>query len=50
MHSHITRVTAKDSCFALIGAHQHGIAVGFMKGEILVYQRPFTAEASAKLS
>ena len=27
-HSHITRaVTVMDSCFALIGAHQHGIAV-----------------------
>ena len=27
--SHITRaVAAMDSCFALIGAHQHGIAVG----------------------
>ena len=27
-HSHITRaVAAMDSCFALIGAHQHGIAV-----------------------
>ena len=32
-HSHITRacaVAAMDSCFALIGAHQHGIAVGFV--------------------
>ena len=33
MHSHITRVTAMDSCFVLIGAHQHGIAVGLMNGE-----------------
>ena len=28
-HSHITRAAATmDRCFALIGAHQHGIAVG----------------------
>ena len=28
-HGHITwAVAAMDSCFALIGAHQHGIAVG----------------------
>ena len=26
-------MTAMDSNFALIGAHQHGIAVGFMNGE-----------------
>ena len=31
-HSHITRaVAAMDSCFALVGAHQHGIANGSMK-------------------
>ena len=30
-HKHITRaVAAMDSCFALIGAHQHGIAVQSM--------------------
>ena len=30
-HNHITRaVAAMDSCFALVGAHQHGIAVGSM--------------------
>ena len=30
-HNHITRVVAAmDSCFALVGAHQHGIAVGSM--------------------
>ena len=34
VHSHITRaVTAMDSCFALLGAHQHGIAVGSMNKE-----------------
>ena len=34
-HNHITQaVAAMDSCFALIGAHQHGIAVGPMNGEI----------------
>ena len=28
-HNHITRaVAAMDSCFALVGAHQHGITVG----------------------
>ena len=26
-----------DSCFALIGAHQHGIAVGSNKGETAVH-------------
>ena len=32
-HSHITWAgAAMDSCFALIGAHQHGIAVGSMNG------------------
>ena len=29
LHSHITRaVEAMDSCFALTGAHHHGIAIG----------------------
>ena len=33
-HNHITpAVAAMDSCFALIGAHQHLIAVGSMSGE-----------------
>ena len=33
-HSHITRaVAAMDSCFARIGAHQHGIAAQSMNGE-----------------
>ena len=33
-HNHITRAVAvMDSCFTLIGAHQHGIAVGPMKVE-----------------
>ena len=32
-HNHITpAVAAMDSCFALVGAHQHGIAVGSMRG------------------
>ena len=32
-HNHITpAVAAMDSCFALIGAHQHAIAVGSMGG------------------
>ena len=36
-HSYITCVVAvMDSCFALIGAHQHGIAVGSKNGRILV--------------
>ena len=30
-------VTAMDSCFALIGAHQHGTAVGSNKGETAVH-------------
>ena len=30
-HNHITRAVAvMDSCFALVGAHQHGVAVGAM--------------------
>ena len=33
-HSHFTRaVAAADSCFALIGAHQRGKAVGLKNGE-----------------
>ena len=40
-------MAAMDSCFALVGAHQHGIAVGSMDQDYPVYQRPFTAEASA---
>ena len=32
-HNHITpSVVAMDSCFALIGAYQHGIAVKSMSG------------------
>ena len=47
-HNHITRVVAAmDSCFALVGAHQHGIAVGSMDQDYPVYIRPITAEASA---
>ena len=34
-----------DSCFALIGTHQHGVAVGSMIGKIPVYGRPFIAGA-----
>ena len=50
-HNHITRaVAAMDSYFVLIGAHQLGIAVGPKNGENPVYERPFTAEASAKHS
>ena len=36
---------AMDSCLALIRDHQRGITVGPLKA---VYQKPFTAEASAK--
>jgi len=49
-----------DSCFALVEAHHHGIAVGQERTHSLlrrvnergkpVYQRPFTAEGSAKHS
>ena len=36
-HNNITpAVAAMDSCFALMGAHQHGIAVGSMNGRTLV--------------
>ena len=32
-HNHITRaVAAMDSCFALVGANQHVVAVGSMSG------------------
>ena len=48
-HIHITRVAAMGSCFALIGAHQHGIAVGPLYGKSRL-QRLFSAEASAKHS
>ena len=47
-HNHITRaVAAMDSCFPLVGAHQHGIAVGSMDQDYPAHQRPCTAEASA---
>ena len=36
-----------DSCFALIGAHQQGIAVG-RTGKISAYQRLFTADTRVK--
>ena len=36
-----------ESCFALIGAHQHGIAVG-RTGKIPAYQRLFTADTRVK--
>ena len=36
-HSHITRaVAAMDSCFALTGAHKHGVAVGQWPGKTRV--------------
>ena len=36
-HNHITcEVEAMDSCFALVRAHQHGIAVGSMSGVQLI--------------
>ena len=42
VHNHITQaVTATDSVFAIVGAHQHGVAVGS-------HFRPFTAESIAK--
>ena len=42
-HNRITRaVAAMDSCLALIGAHQYGIAVGSISGGgEPPYQRPF---------
>ena len=36
-------MAATDSFFALIGAHQHGTAVGLMSGEN-AFQKPLTAE------
>ena len=40
-HNHITRaVAAMDSCFALIGAHQHGIAVGSRSGSKPAHRDP----------
>ena len=42
VHNHITQaVAATESGFAIVGAHQHGVAVGS-------HFRPFTDEASAK--
>ena len=39
---HITQaVEAMDGCFALTGAHQHGIAVGSMKGEASLHKLVF---------
>ena len=53
-HSHIPRaVAAMDSCFALIGVHQHGIAVGSKKGRtyffvcLFVSRRVYVAESNA---
>ena len=49
--NHITPAeAAMDICLALIGAHQHGIAVGSMSGGKPEYQRTFTAETRAKHS
>ena len=42
-HSLITQsshVAVMKSCFTLIGAHQHGIAVGFKNGENLCFIDP----------
>ena len=40
-HSHITQaVAAMDNCFALIGAHHHGITVGSINGEKLCLKDP----------
>ena len=40
-HNHITRaVAAMDSCFALVGAHQHGIAVGLRSGSKPAHRNP----------
>ena len=40
-HNHITRaVAAMDSCFALVGAHQHGIAVGSRSGSKPAHRDP----------
>ena len=41
-YSHIMRaVAAMDGCLALIGARQHGIAVGFMNRKKSLSQRSF---------
>ena len=46
-HNHITpAVAAMDSCFALIGAHQHGIAVGSMGGGKTRASKTFWAQGS----
>ena len=46
-HSHITRaVAAMGNCFALFGAHYHGITVGSMNGENSRLEDHFTAEAT----
>ena len=51
VHNHITpALAAVDSCFALIGANQHGKATGQYGEGKPAYQRPFTAKASAKHS
>ena len=53
VHSNITHavtVAAMDSCFALIGAHQHGTAIRPLYGQSQCLQRLFTGEASAKHS
>ena len=52
-HSHVTRaVAAMDSCLALTGAHQHGIAVGQWTGKTLVFflvsRRTYMADCNAK--
>ena len=50
VHSNITHaVAAMDSCFALIGAHEHGIAARLLYGQSCL-QNPFNGEASAKHS
>ena len=42
VHKHIAQAVAvKDSCFALIGAHQHSIDVELMNGNL--WFRPFRA-------
>ena len=41
-YSHIMRaVAAMDGCLALIGAHQHGIAVGFMNRKKILVSKIF---------
>ena len=41
VHSLITRAVAvMESCFTLIGAHQHGIAAGLKNGENLCFIDP----------